>query len=134
MTDFLEAWRGGRNFVTDGPMIFLTVNASNAPGDVIALPRAGGRLRATARAVGNQPLRSLEIVVNGSVAAQATLRADEQEGQIDMVVNVQQGSWVAARATAEDRLLSNEELARYTKSDGKPQLPSRLLFGHTSPV
>jgi hypothetical protein len=132
--DFLEAWRGAKNFVTDGPMIFLTVNGSNSPGSVIALPKSGGPLRVSARAVCNQPLRSLEIVVNGAVAAHAGLRAQGHEWQVDLTANVQQGSWVAARATAEDRLLSDDELARYVKTDGKPQKPSRLLFGHTSPV
>jgi hypothetical protein len=132
--DFLEAWRRGRNFVTDGPMIFFTVNGSGSPGDIIAFPAKGGQLRAKATAICNQPLRSLELVVNGAVAARATLRSDDREGEVELAVNVQKGSWIAARATAEDRLLSDEELARYVKSEGKPQKPSRLLFGHTSPV
>ncbi len=134
LKEFLEAWRSGRNFVTDGPMIFLTVNASNSPGDIVALPGNGGQLRAKARAICNQPLRSLEIVMNGTVTAQAKVRPDDREAQIEVALNIQQGSWVAARATAEDRLLSDEELARYVKSEGKPQNPCRLLFGHTSPV
>jgi hypothetical protein len=133
-TGFLEAWRAGRNFVTDGPTIFLTVNGSNSPGAVIALPKSGGLLRASARAACNQSLRSLEIVVNGVVAAHASERAQGHEWQVDLTTNVEHGSWIAARATAEDRLLSDEELARYVKSDGKPEKPSRLLFGHTSPV
>jgi hypothetical protein len=131
---FLEAWRAGRNFVTDGPMIFLTVSGSNSPGDVVALPKSGGPLRATARAICNQPLRSLEIVVNGVVAAHASERAQGKEWQVDLTTNAEHGSWIAARATAEDRLLSDEELARYVKSEGKPEKPCRLLFGHTSPV
>jgi hypothetical protein len=133
-TDFLAAWRAGRNFVTDGPMLFLTVNSSNSPGDVIALPKSGGQLRATARAICNQPLRSLEIVVNGVVAAHASERAQGMEWQVELTTNVEHGSWIAAHATAEDRLLSDEELARYVKSAGKPERPCRLLFGHTSPI
>ena len=131
---FLEAWRGARNFVTDGPMIFLTVNGSNSPGAVIALPESGGALQASARAVCNQPLRSLEIVVNGVVAAHAGVGAPGHEWQVDLTTNVLQGSWIAARATAEDRLLPDEELARYIKAAGRAEAPSRLLFGHTSPV
>jgi hypothetical protein len=101
---------------------------------MVALPKSGGPLRASARAVCNQPLRSLEIVVNDAVAAHAGLSARGHEWQVDLTANVEQDSWVAARATAEDRLLSNDELARYVKTDGKPQKPSRLLFGHTSPI
>jgi hypothetical protein len=115
-------------------MLLLTVNSSNSPGDVIALPKSGGQLRATARAICNQPLRSLEIVVNGVVAAHAKEHAQGKEWQVEFTTSVQHGSWIAARATAEDRLLSDEELARYAKSGNKPELPNRLLFGHTSPI
>ena len=43
------------------------------------------------------------------------------------------GTWLAVRATAEDRLLSDERLARYRRKIDD-QLPCRLRFAHTSPV
>ena len=104
------------------------------PGDVVALPSSGGKIQASAKALCNQPLRSLELVVNGTVAARASLGADQHEAQVELRTGIERGSWIAARATAEDRLLSDEGLARYVKLEGKPQKPSRLLFGHTSPI
>jgi hypothetical protein len=136
IADFLESWRKGRNFVTDGPMIFLSVNDSKTPGDVIALPQSGGKLRAKVHVVSDQPLRSLEIVVNGTVPSQAHLSLEGHEAELNVNLDVQKGCWIAARATAEDRLLSDEALARYDNPGpkGRPEKPCRLLFGHTSPV
>jgi hypothetical protein len=136
IVDFLESWRQGRNFVTDGPMIFLTVNGSKTPGDVIELPQSGGKLRAKVRVVSDQPLRSLEIVVNGTVALHANLSPDGCEAELNVNLDVRKGCWIAARATAEDRLLSDEEMAQYDNAGARslPEKPCRLLFGHTSPV
>ncbi len=115
-------------------MLFLTVNETNAPGDAVRLPANGGTIHVSARAVSDQPLRSLEIVVNGTVAAHASLRTNELEAQLEAAVNLEQGSWVCARATAEDRLLTEDELAGYAKKAGLTESPSRLRLGHTSPV
>lgn len=136
IADFLESWRKGHNFVTDGPMVFLTVNESKTPGDVIALPESGGKLRAKAWVVSDQPLRSLEIVVNGTAASHANLPPESRGAELNVNLDVQQGCWIAARATAEDRLLSDEEMARYDSAGTGSRLakPCRLLFGHTSPV
>jgi len=136
ITEFLESWRKGRNFVSDGPMIFLIVNESHSPGDVIALPQGGGKLRATVRVLSDQPLRSVEIVVNGTVASHASLPPAGFEATLNVDLDVQKGCWIAARATAEDRLLSDEEMARYdnTGEGSRRVQPCRLLFGHTSPV
>ncbi|MFB3828873.1 MAG: CehA/McbA family metallohydrolase [Bryobacteraceae bacterium] len=126
--EFLEAWRQGRNFVTNGPMLFLTAEG-RGPGDTIALPRGGGKVRVRVSAVSDQPLRSLEIVVNGRVAASS------QTGELQAVLDVREGSWIAARATAEDTLLSDAEMARYaTENKMGGEAPTRLRFGHTSPV
>ncbi|HWB85084.1 MAG TPA: CehA/McbA family metallohydrolase [Bryobacteraceae bacterium] len=129
LPEFLNAWRQGRNFVTNGPMIFLTANGSHQPGDIIAFPKAGGELHVKATAVSGLPLRALEIVVNGKVAA----RTEGKE--LTAVIPIKEGTWIAARATAEDNGLSDAELARYrsqTKMGGEE--PTRLRFGHTSPI
>jgi hypothetical protein len=128
IADFRKAWRRGRNFVTNGPMIFLTAGGSRGPGDTIALPANGGTIALHARAVCDQPLRSLEIVVNGEVAASGV-------SEIETRLAIRQGGWIAARATAEDRFLDDVELARYHTETGRGgEKPTRLRFGHTSPV
>jgi hypothetical protein len=128
LAEFLEAWRGGRNFVTNGPMIFLTANGQE-PGDTIKLPAGGGKVDIRAAAMCDQPLRSLDIVVNGRVVAHGST------GDVRATIEVREGSWIAARATAEDRTLSDAELDRF-KSGSKQggEEPTRVRFGHTSPI
>ena len=108
---FREAWRSGRNFVTNGPMIFLVVN--------------GFHIKATA--VSDQPLRSLEVIVNGEVVAFGVSGIETTLGKGNY--------WVAARATAEDQFLTDTELAQYHSESGRGgERPTRIRFGHTSPV
>ena len=136
---FLQAWREGRNFVTNGPMVFFTVRdvsgrpVTYRPGDTIAFERQGGRLRLTATVHSDQPLRSLEIVANGQVVRGGLLQGNLRQAEIESTLEVDVGTWLAVRATAEDRLLSDERLARYRRKIDD-QLPCRLRFAHTSPV
>jgi hypothetical protein len=109
---FHEAWRNGRNFVTNGPMIFLTVDGSHIK----------------AMAICDQPLRSLDVIVNGEVIASGIARVETK-------LAAKGNYWVAARATAEDRFLTDAELAQYHSESGRGgERPTRLRFGHTSPV
>ncbi len=136
---FLQAWREGRNFVTNGPMIFFTAHDfSGEPdtyraGDTVAFEEAGGRLRLKATVHSDQPLRSLEIVANGEVIGRGPLKGDLEQAEIESTLKVSAGTWVAVRATAEDRLLSDDRLARYRRKIDD-QLPCRLRFAHTSPI
>lgn len=130
LEQFLGAWRQGRNFVTNGPMVLLNADGGREPGDTIALPAGGGTVRLDARALSDDPLRSLEIVVNGKVAGRA------MGTELVVAVKIREGAWIAARATAEDRLLSDQEMQRFQR-EGKnvpAEAPCRLRFGHTSPI
>src|SRR5262249_39370322 len=72
-----------------------------------------------------------ELVVNGIVTA--SFPADGKRSvKGSAVVDVARGSWIAARCTARDDLLTDEELAAY--ANGDKQQPSRLRFAHTSPL
>ncbi len=126
---FLEDWRAGRNFVTNGPMLFLTVNDTLAPGDTLELPASGGRARVRVRALTPDRLRSVSIIVNGETVAHG--RANELETTLDLPA----GGWIAALAVAEEITLADADLARYRQdSNLGGEIPSRLRFAHTSPV
>ena len=134
LADFLDAWRRGRNFVTNGPMVFLE-SGSHGPGDVVDLPSAGKSVRLRARAMSDEPLKSLELVANGEVIARASIRPGDRSAGLSHTLTVSEGTWVAARCSDEEMLLSDEELARYRRPPGRPaEEPSRLRFGHTSPI
>ena len=134
LKQFLEAWRKGRNFVTNGPMVFLTAEGGRAPGDEIPLAVAGGKVRVNATAIWDQPLQTLEIVRNGEVVAKAEIAAGRTEARVSATVEIPEGSWIIARATARDALLPDAEMARFSRREGLSEAPSRLRFGHTSPI
>jgi hypothetical protein len=134
LKQFLESWRKGRNFVTNGPMVFLTADAGLTPGDEIPLPARGGRVRVKATAVWDQPLRSLEIVRNGAVVTKAGTAQGRTGAQVSATLDITEGAWIVARATALDNLLPDADMARYSKQERRSEAPSRLRFGHTSPI
>lgn len=135
LPQFLEAWRQGRNFVTNGPMLLLTVNGKHEPGDTIALGHSGGEVEIKVDAMSEQPLTSLEIVVNGKFL-DGKPEINGSTGSLTLRAKISEGSWIAARCTEEDRLLSDKEMAAYDSPGQGSALisPSRLRFAHTSPV
>jgi hypothetical protein len=131
---FLEAWREGRNFVTNGPMLFLQTDQNQCPGDTIALPGVGDTVSFQVTAHSEQPLRSLELVANGKVVGKANIGPKQHEAKLSLSLPIEEGTWIAARCTEEDQLLSDEQLSRYSRGGSLPEEPCRLRFAHTSPI
>jgi hypothetical protein len=97
----LASWMAGikalHTFVTTGPLVFLDV-AGKQPGDELALSGDGAAsVHVRAEVISIPPVDTLEIIVNGQVAAvmQAT---DKKHVLFDGQVPVPLGGWVAARA------------------------------------
>ena len=131
--EFLESWRRGENFVTNGPMLLLQANDRYRPGDTVALGASGDTLSVEVSASFPHPITSLEIVLNGRVVHQVS---QPQSGIATKVpIPVEASAWLAARCTAEDQLLSDAELAAYDWGSAQmPRKPTRLRFAHTSPI
>lgn len=94
-TDWIEAVRAGRTFVTNAPMLNLTVNGQD-PGSTVSI--ADGRpiqVRAAARSL--VPFENLEIIVNGTAVASQVARGSPAEALLEKEITVPQGGWVAAR-------------------------------------
>ncbi len=136
LQEFNYAWATGKNFVTNGPMVFLKTTAGQQPGDTVDLPSDGGRVSIELSIVSDQPLTSAEIVLNGQVVHTFDVmekRPFSGTAQID----VRKGSWLAARCTATDDLLNDQEISVYRLGSDDHrfrQRPSRLRFAHTSPI
>lgn len=128
---FLAAWKAGRNFVTNGPMLFMRVDDTHQPGDDIKLDGPGHVLRVRAEAIADDSITSLEIVVNGEVVP-AEMQVRDGKTAVTAEIPVRESCWITARCTGRDEFLSDEQLARY--DDGKHAQPCRLRFAHTSPV
>jgi hypothetical protein len=134
LPEFLEAWREGRNFVTNGPMIFLHTDDNHRPGDTIALSSQGRTISFHVTARSQQPLTSLELVANGRVVGRAEIDPGQHRAKLRLSMPIEQGSWIAARCMEKDRLLSDEQLSRYSRPGSLPEEPCRLRYAHTSPI
>jgi hypothetical protein len=135
MSEFLQLWSEGRNFVTNGPMVFLSTTDGNRPGDEIDLPSGGAQITFEVEAFTEQPMRTLEIVANGQVVADANLAAEQYYAQLSTAIDINEGMWIAARCTEEDLLLSSDEMEAYRQGSGTfRKEPCRLRFAHTSPI
>ncbi len=102
---WFEALKGGRTFVTSGPMLSLAVDDA-LPGSTLQR-QPGDRLRITAHAEGHHadvPLDRLELVVHGEVVSQVSATAAGQSRErLELSHELTLGAhglWIAARAYA----------------------------------
>ena len=117
MRSWLDAVRGGRTFVSTGPLLFLEVEGRE-PGDELRIAANGAReVRVKAEAMSITPLDSLQIVVNGDVV-QTVVARDSSRVVFDGPVPMPEGGWMAARVLGPH--------SRYIGDD--------YAFAHTSPV
>jgi hypothetical protein len=104
-----EKWiaglRQGRNFVTNGPILFFTAD-KRLPGAVIRLGAKGGAIQVAARAQhGAAPtagaLKKLEIVKNGEVVEEVESKEGCRELSLARTVRFSESGWLAARCSGE---------------------------------
>lgn len=116
---WIQGLRAGRTFVSNGPLLELSVNGA-APGATV---NAGtGPLRVSARSISRIGFDRIEIVVDGRVVADQTSwvtpsRPGVTEARIEREIEVEEGGWVAARISGREKTYA-----------GYP------AFAHTSPV
>jgi hypothetical protein len=111
---WIEAIRAGRTFVTNGPLLSLTVE-EQGPG---ATARAHGPVvRARAEAQSATPFDQVEVLAGSAVVVAKPTSGDRLRAAVEMEVPIEGAPWIAARCWGRDRLL-----------DGQ------CVFAHTSPV
>lgn len=114
---WIGGYKAGRTFVSNGPMLLLTVDGKG-PGSDFAVAE-GGKVRVRVRAQSIVPMGKLELIVNGKVAGEAAPSAGGKEAVLDVTLPIGESSWIAARVTGEGhRLVVNDP----------------AVFAHTSPV
>jgi hypothetical protein len=94
---WIDGLKKGRSFVTNGPMLELTVDGQE-PGSVIAIPRPQ-KLPVKARARAAVPLAKVELLYNGQVAATLPLAKDELSALFDKTFDIDKSGWLALRAS-----------------------------------
>jgi hypothetical protein len=116
---WMEAVRAGRTFVSNGTILRLTVEGQD-PGATIGLPSGTPTVHVRAEAEGTRPFGRLEIVLNGSVVAQAEAAGSPvANAAIDVRVPTSAGGWLAARC--------GDSPAIFDRG-------GQRVFAHTSPV
>jgi hypothetical protein len=120
MRSWLDGLRGGRSFVTNGPMPTLEVDGKG-PGETCELA-AAGRVRVVATVESYVPFTEVEVIVDGKVAARKDFDADAGAGprlaRFDVELPIERSGWVALRV----------------RGPGHPLVFDGPVWAHSSPV
>ena len=98
-----RAVRAGRTFTTSGPLLDLTVDG-HPIGSEVHFGRGGGTVECVATVRSAYPVHSLELVVNGQVAARATDKAGKLELSLHKAIALPASAWIAARAVSRHKV------------------------------
>ena len=117
---WIDNYRKGRSFVTNGPSLMLRVNGKE-PGEELQLSDGKGPISVTVEAevASIIPVDRLEIIVNGHPVRSEAIQSGRMRATIRQEVVLEKSSWIAARAVGPGhRLIMNDPNA----------------FAHTGPV
>jgi hypothetical protein len=89
----LHAQRAGRNFVTNGPMLFLTANGDR-PGAVLR----PGKVKLELHAISRDRLEGVELILNGNVIESFKPGRNTSEIRAAKTLTVSESDWIVARA------------------------------------
>jgi hypothetical protein len=93
--NWIEAVRAGRTFVTNGPMLTLSVN-DHEPGAVLNLNHPPFRLHVRAEARSLVPFEGLAIVLSGARAVEAQAGGSPRTAVIDTDLDITEPGWLSA--------------------------------------
>jgi hypothetical protein len=93
---WIEAFRLGRTFFTNGPLLDFRMD-KHRPGDDIQLPAAGGSLELYGKLQSIVPVEKLEVLNNGQVIE--TLAVSGDTAEIHKTIQVTKSGWYTLRAT-----------------------------------
>jgi len=97
---WLQNLRKGKSFLTNGPMIFLTVDG-NEPGAIIKLEKYRKvSIHCCAMDGRNSSLSCLEIVFNGKIIRSTKEMEGKEILNLDFEFMVEESGWIAARCTS----------------------------------
>ena len=119
MHAWLDGMRAGRAFVTNGPLVELTVNGA-LPGETVTLPAGGGSVSLQARVRSIVPLQKVTLYFNGQAVEDIPLGADRRGADFSKTLQVAASGWYHLRA-------EGAPADRFPLDTGYPQ-------GFTNPV
>jgi hypothetical protein len=111
----VEGVKKGANVVTNGPLLDLLVEGQG-PGALVDWQGESRTIRGETQAVFHRPLETLDVVVNGKLAATLAGDGRRKELRLPFEIPVNESVWVAARV-------------RGQRVDNEPTIQA-----HTNPV
>ena len=118
---WIEGIRQGHTFITTYPLLEFSVNGKEA-GETLRLPPGRAKLKIHAAAQSLEPYDSLEVIYNGEAIRKAKPLGNKSVAQIDDIIEIDRGGWLAARAYGSKMLPYG------------PTWWQQPIFAHTSPV
>ena len=119
MHAWLDGMRAGRAFVTNGPLVELSVNGM-LPGETVTVPAGGGEVQVQARVRSIVPLQKATLYFNGLPLEDIALSPDRKTADFQKTVPVTRSGWYHLRA-------EGAPANRFPLDTGYPQ-------GFTNPV
>ena len=112
---WLQAYREGRSFATNGPLLKFQVNGKGA-GEEIRWEAGSQQLEIEAEAVSHVPMTRMDVVINGQVAASQEAEGDGKLIRLSRVLEISDSSWVAVRVYGDPHKLIPNDTALYAHS------------------
>lgn len=129
-SSWIEAVRAGRTFVTNGPIVMLSVGGLG-PGAVLEV-EPGQRVVLRGEARSAVSFEKLELLVNGSVVLAKEAAGSRMSAAIETEWEAEQSAWVTARCTSTERLADGQVIFAqtspvYVEVRGRPFRPERAV-------
>lgn len=112
---WLEAYREGHSFATNGPLLKFRVNGKEA-GEEIHWKTGSLPLEIEAEAVSHVPMTRMDLIVNGKVAASQEAGEDGKLVRLIRKMEISDSSWVAVRVHGESHKLIPNDVGLYAHS------------------
>jgi TolB protein len=95
---WVERYRAGRVFVTNGPLLTFEANGQ-APGETIRSAEARTRVKLSAEINTRVPVSTIEFIRNGEVAGTHRVPPGATTHRVEQEVEAESSAWFAARAS-----------------------------------
>ena len=100
LTTWLESLRSGRSFVTNGPLVALTLSGKG-PGETLDVETEGTEVSIAASLRSIVPVDHLEVVCNGEVVRAIELSGERDRADYEGMLPLSRPGWCVLRAWSE---------------------------------
>ncbi|MCB2099003.1 MAG: CehA/McbA family metallohydrolase [Parvularculaceae bacterium] len=123
---WLDGLKAGKSFATNSALLKFEI-AGTGPGGDIKLSKGAHTLKYSARMESIAAVKSLEVIVNGAVAATLPLTDDGKSARAEGEITIEKSGWISLRAASDEASPDVFDLYPYAVTspiyvtvDGKP--------------